>query len=158
MNFEKLSEQYSPMIHSIYHSIHVYKDQEEFYQIGLIALWEASRRYDEGKGKFSTYAYKWVKGKMLTYLSKKRKEESFNQSLPLEEWNDRIGHHKDPYFEKENLLSHFHHLTDREKQWVILYFFEGWNNSEIARKENLKITGVRSFQKRAMRKFTSKYP
>ena len=72
MDFERLSAQYSNMIHSIIHSLHIYKDHDDFYQIGLIALWNASENFDEEKGKFSTYAYSFIKGRILTHLKKEK--------------------------------------------------------------------------------------
>ena len=34
--------------------------------------------------------------------------------------------------EKENLLSYFHHLTDKQEKWVLSYFYLGLSNKEIA--------------------------
>ena len=73
MEFEQLAANYSNMIHSIIHSLHIYQNQDEFYQIGLIALWKASQKYDEQKGKFSTYAYLSIRGEMLMHLKKEKK-------------------------------------------------------------------------------------
>lgn len=74
-SFEQLAEQYTPMIYKIMHSLHIYKDQEEFFQLGLIALWEASRRFDASKGKLTSYAYMYIKGYLLMELKKCRKNE-----------------------------------------------------------------------------------
>lgn len=45
------------MIYQIIRSLHIYKNEEEFYQIGLIGLWEAQQRFDEQKGRFFNFAY-----------------------------------------------------------------------------------------------------
>ena len=59
MEFEQLAANYSKMIYSIIHSLGIYKNQDEFYQIGLISLWEASQQFDEQKGLFPlTYGKK----------------------------------------------------------------------------------------------------
>ena len=157
MDFELLSEQYNPMIHSIYHSLHVYKDQEEYYQIGLIALWDASKHYAKQKGRFSTYAYKFIQGRMLMYLNMKTKEDSSPyKTVPIETCSEAGEVYHENYFEKETLLSYFQKLTEMEQKWVLLYFIDGFNNSEIAAKENWKVEAVRSYQKRAMKKFVGK--
>ncbi|MDP4171531.1 MAG: sigma factor, partial [Bacillota bacterium] len=61
-SFEELSEQYTPMIHKIMNTLHIFKNKEEFYQLGLIALWEANERFDPQKGSFTTFAYSYIKG------------------------------------------------------------------------------------------------
>ncbi len=151
MDFEQLAAEYSNMIHSLIHSLRIYKNHDEFYQVGLIALWEGSQHYDEQKGLFSTYIYKFIKGKLLTALKKEKK------------WDDRsiypeneVGFHlthEDTVLEMEDLLSHFHHLTDRQKKWVILRFYYGLSNRDIADKENIALRKVRAWGDLAMKKF-----
>ena len=151
MDFEQLSAQYSNMIHSITHSLHIYKDHDEFYQIGLIALWNASENFNEEKGKFSTYAYSFIKGRMLTHLKKEKLQEERYLSLQEEDWQqlgDRV-----PFLEKENLVSYFYHLSDKEKQWVIFRFYDRLSNKQIAEKWKVKLSTVRSCERRAMSKF-----
>ena len=151
MNFEQLSAQYSNMIHSIIHSLHIYKDHDDFYQIGLIALWNASENFDEEKGKFSTYAYSFIKGRILTYLKKEKLQEERYLSAP-EEDSQEMGYDVQ-FLEKENLVSYFHHLSDKEKQWVILRFYDVLSNRQIAEKWNVKVSTVRACERRAMSKF-----
>lgn len=150
MDFEQLAAQYSNMIHSIIHSLNIYKDHDEFYQIGLIALWNASERFDETKGQFSTYAYSFIKGRMLNHLKKEKKQEENYTTVAEEDWV-RFGY-EDRFLEKETLLSHFYHLTDKEKQWVLLRFYEGLSNKNIADHLQMKYTTVRSCERRAMKK------
>ena len=68
MEFEQLATNYSKMIYSMIHSLGIYKNQDEFYQIGLISLWEASQHYDEQKGAFPAYLRKSIRGKLLNTL------------------------------------------------------------------------------------------
>jgi RNA polymerase sigma factor (sigma-70 family) len=154
MEFEQLAAQYSNMIHSIIHSLHIYKNHDEFYQIGLIALWNASEQFDETKGQLSTYAYSFIKGRMLNHLKKENRQEDRNTAMCEEDWV-KIGY-EDRYLEKETLLSHFYHLTEKEKQWVCLRFYEGLSNREIADRLQLKVTTVRSCERRAMKKVISR--
>ncbi|WP_338470779.1 sigma-70 family RNA polymerase sigma factor [Niallia sp. XMNu-256] len=150
MNFEQLAAQYSNMIHSIIHSLHIYKDHDEFYQIGLIALWNAYENFDEAKGRFSTYGYRFIKGRMLNHLKKEKKQEDYCSAISEEVW---LGFGYEACFlERETLLGYFYRLTDKEQQWVLLRFYEGLSNSEIADRLDLKVTSVRSCERRAMRK------
>ena len=126
MEFQQLTTQYSKIIHSIIHSLHIYKDHDEFYQIGLIALWNASENFDETKGQFSTYAYSFIKGRMLNHLKKEKKQEDSDSTMSEEDWMQIC--YEDRLLEKETLLSYFYHLTDKEKQWVLLRFYVGLSN------------------------------
>src|SRR6476660_1764343 len=110
MDFEQLVAEYSNMIHSLIHSLHIYKNQDEFYQVGLISLWEGSQHYDEQKGVFAPYIYKFVKGTLLTHLKKEKKWD--DQSINPENEVGFNVKHEDTVLEMEDLLSHFYRLTD----------------------------------------------
>lgn len=57
------------LIHSIINRFHGYYDREDLYQEGIKGLIDASRHFDSSKGvKFSTYAYKYVLGKITEYM------------------------------------------------------------------------------------------
>lgn len=151
MDFEQLAADYSNMIHSIIHSLRIYKNHDEFYQIGLIALWEGSQHYDEQKGVFAPYIYKFIKGKLLTALKKEKKRDD-RHVYPENEDEFHLGH-EDRVLELEDLLSHFHHLTDLQKKWVVLRFYHGFSNRDIAEMENISLRKVRAWGDLAMKKF-----
>ncbi|MFB3163846.1 sigma factor [Neobacillus sp. 179-J 1A1 HS] len=70
-SFDELVVQYQPMIHKIIQSLHIYKDEDEFCQTGLIGLWEAAQSFDERKGCFSNYAYTYMKGENIISIEPK---------------------------------------------------------------------------------------
>jgi len=150
MDFEQLAAEYSNMIHSIIHSLYIYKNQDDFYQIGLIALWDASKNFDEQKGKFSTYAYSFIKGRILTALKSEKRHDDHSFYPDEEYWN--LLNCDTMLLEKETLLSYFHHLTEREEKWVLQHFYHGLSNREIAEIEKMNLTTVRSCERRAMQK------
>lgn len=153
-DFEQLAAQYSNMIHSIIHSLHVYKNHDEFYQIGLLGLWDASKNYDEQKAQFTTYAYSFIRGRMLTFLRKEKK------------WEDHCLYPKESYWdslecessmlEKETLLSHFYQLTDKQENWVLLRFYLGLSNQEIAKQEKVSLSAVKAWERLAFKKVIGK--
>ena len=150
MEFEQLAAEYSNMIHHIIYSLHIYKNQDDFYQMGLIALWKGSQSFDEQKGTFKTYIYKFIKGSMLNELKKEH------------QWEERCFHpededgfkqeYEDKTLELEYLLSHFHHLTELQKNWVVLRFYYGLSNRDIAAMKNISLRTVRSWGDTAMKK------
>lgn len=69
-SFEQTAAQFDPMIHKIMNSLNIYKNRDEFYQLGVITLWNVWKDHDPKKGPFISYAYGFVKGKMMNELTK----------------------------------------------------------------------------------------
>ena len=149
-DFEQLATHYSKMIHSIIHTLHIYKNQDEYYQIGLLALWDASKNFDDQKGTFSTYAYSYIKGRMLSLLRSEKKREDHTLYPSEDYWNQLEC--ESSMLEKENILSYFRHLTDKQEKWVLSYFYLGLSNKEIALRENVSLSAVKSWKQTAMEK------
>ncbi|MGP4038746.1 sigma-70 family RNA polymerase sigma factor [Gracilibacillus sp. D59] len=60
MNFEEVLTSYERMIHHLIHKYQIRDVEGEFFQEGLIAVWEAFKSYDKTKSKFSTYVYSCI--------------------------------------------------------------------------------------------------
>ncbi|WP_284035596.1 sigma-70 family RNA polymerase sigma factor [Neobacillus sp. 114] len=148
-SFEQLAEQYQPMIHKVIHSLHLYTDLEEFYQLGLISLWEASQRFNPKKGNFTNYAYSYIRGKLLMELNKiaKIQERSF---CPEEEfWEMAADGRQDPSLEKEILLSCSEMLTPKQQKWLFYTLHSGLSVREIADKEDVTVSAVKQWREGA---------
>lgn len=152
-HFDELAKNYEPMIWSIIHSLHIYKNQEEFFQIGLIALWDAFRKFDEKKGKFSTYAYACVKGRIMYELTKDSKREE-RLVYPKEEfWMCIMDEEKREPLMEEMLLACFSHLTENQKKWIVYTAIHQLSVKEIAELENVSVSAVKAWKKGAKEKF-----
>jgi RNA polymerase sporulation-specific sigma factor len=69
---EKIIEQNEKLVYKIA-SEFGRDDIDDLYQVGMIAIENALANYDENCGiKFSTYAFKWVRGGMLKYVRENR--------------------------------------------------------------------------------------
>lgn len=151
-SFEQLAIQYEPMIHRIMHSLHIYKNKDEFRQLGLIALWKASKRFDPEKGQFPTYAYSFIKGYLQMELTKTTLE-SERTIYPTEDfWENTVNPFPENHIEKETLLFYCHALTPNQKKWFLLTSLENLSVSEIAEKEKVSISAVKSWRKGAREK------
>lgn len=151
-SFEQLSAQYQPMIHKIIRTLSIYKNQEEFYQIGLIALWDASKRYDAKKGNFTNYAYTFIKGRIMTELSKTKKLEE-RYIFPEEEFWDLItDSEKVQPLEKHVLGSLCYALTDHQRKWLEYTCLDSLSVKEIAQMEKVSVSAVKSWRAGARRK------
>jgi RNA polymerase sigma factor (sigma-70 family) len=151
-SFEQLLEQYTPMIHKIIKSLHIYKNKDEFFQLGMISLWQAFRRFEPNKGDFSNYAYTFIKGKFLSEMTRSRKHRE-RTSYPEEEFWEII---EAPATEQplmvNLLLSYCEHLTPNQTKWVLYTCLDYLNTSEIAEKENVSRSAVKAWRKGAKQK------
>ncbi|MFP7299057.1 sigma-70 family RNA polymerase sigma factor [Neobacillus niacini] len=156
-SFDDLVVQYRPMIHKIMRSLHIYKNQHEFYQTGLIALWEASQSFDERKGSFSNYAYTFIKGKMLSEMTQHNHYQE-NNILPKEEefWVGVEGHESPKLLEKEIIQTYCDCLTEKEAKWVIQSSLNQLSIKEIAENEKVTLSAVKQWKAGAIRKLREK--
>ena len=118
--FSDLVEQYTPMINRIIRSLMIYKDQDDYFQIGLIALWDAYSLYDPEKGSFLSIAYSMVKGRILHGLRDEAKTSLLVS--PFEPGSRQIEDTlitEDTPLQHEYLLAYCEGLTESQKNWVV---------------------------------------
>ncbi|RXZ01344.1 sigma-70 family RNA polymerase sigma factor [Fictibacillus sp. S7] len=152
ITFEELAQQFEPLIKSQIRTLGVVNRFDEYYQAGLIGLWEASLRFDESKGEFGPFAYRTVRGKMLELLKKETKFKSVHVGFSLE-LTETI-----PYeggvlpLEQEVLELYLSKLTARQRTWVVKKLFYQMKETEIADEKGVSISAVKSWRKQALAK------
>jgi RNA polymerase sigma factor (sigma-70 family) len=151
--FDRIVEEEKWLIHYCMKQLHIYKQQDEYYQEGLIGLWEAYQRFDEGFGvAFRTYAWRMIRGKMLTLLRRSKRHEDRQVTLS-EAMIEIIEDPKLPMpLENEIMMDYCAGLTDAQKKWVILHFIEGKGQNQIALDENVSLETVKSWRRYALQK------
>ncbi|SEN36325.1 DNA-directed RNA polymerase [Mesobacillus persicus] len=153
-SFEQVAEQYTPMIYSIIRSLNIYKNKDDYFQIGQIGLWEAYERFDPEKGQFLNYAYTYIKGKILTELKKSKNYEDHTCPASEEFW----GAIEDPWttcpLEEDILLSFCksNQLTENQTKWVLYYCLKGFSIKEIAEIEHVSPSAVKAWRAGAKKK------
>ncbi|WP_449622743.1 sigma-70 family RNA polymerase sigma factor [Robertmurraya sp. Marseille-Q9965] len=151
-HFDELEKKYEAMIWKIIHSLHIYKNQQEFYQTGLIALWEAHKGFIENKGNFTSYAFAFIRGKIMTELTRRKKHEE-RSIFPEEEfWNLIEDESVNPLLEGETILSYCVKLTEHQKKWVLYTALADLSIKEIAEIEQVSISAVKAWKKGARQK------
>ena len=152
--FTEIAEQYRPMIYSIIQSLSIYKNKDEFYQVGLIALWEAQTKFDSNRGVlFSTYAYKVIKGKLLNELHKHVRIDDTCIATDIQEIaEDPSLSSSDLHLESEYLSCYCENLTESQRRWVIGTFQDHLSISELAERYGVSQSAVKSWRKSAMMK------
>ncbi|MBB2483275.1 sigma-70 family RNA polymerase sigma factor [Bacillus sp. APMAM] len=151
-DFQMIMKEYEAMIHHILHSLRIYKNYDEFFQIGLIALWEAKEKFDPSKGSFTSYAYMTMKGRLLSEI-KRRSKEAERQFYPKEEfWDFQFDEGAVEPLEMDTLLAYCEGLTNNQKKWVVATFYFGMNSAELAAYEKVSPSAVKKWKKGAMEK------
>jgi RNA polymerase sigma factor (sigma-70 family) len=155
-SFDQLVVQYQPMIHKIIKSLHIYKNEDEFYQTGLIGLWEAAQAFDEIKGSFSNYAYTCIKGKMLVQMNQHNIYKEKQIPMQREFFDEVDGIEALPFLEKETIQSYCEGLTEKEAKWVIAMSLGQLSIKEIAEREKVSVSAVKQWRSGAIRKLREK--
>ncbi|WP_121610661.1 sigma-70 family RNA polymerase sigma factor [Mesobacillus foraminis] len=147
-SFEQLTAQYTPMIYKIISSLNIYTNKDEFFQLGLIGLWEAHQRFDSKKGGFTNYAYTFIKGRLLTEMNENNKYN--DQSQPVKEgfWYFLIDPCPTSPLEEDILLSYCKasSLTENQTKWVLYTFLKEFDVKEIAEIEHVSLSAVKSWR------------
>ena len=151
--FEELHQQFEPMIYHAIKKLGIYKNKHEFYQIGCIALWEASLRFNKEKGEFKSYAYSYMIGRMKSSLTDEKKKE------------DRESHSDDIWVEDETTNVDFSAillesllervsslLSANQRKWVKAHCIYGSTPSEIAEDEGVTVAAVKGWRRDAIAK------
>lgn len=153
-SFENLVEQYEPLIHKVMRSLHIYKNKDEFYQIGLITLWEAANQFQPEKGSFTNYVYTCMKGRFLSEMTKSNR--FYNRFVSGDDaiWNVMEAPISRVPLEMNLLLSYCtsSDLSDKQTKWVIYTFIHQLTVLEIAELENVSVSAVKAWRSAATKK------
>jgi RNA polymerase sigma factor (sigma-70 family) len=155
-SFEKLAIKYEPMIYKIIHSLHIYKNWEDYYQIGLIGLWEASTRFEPSKGTFMNYAYSMIKGKIMTEMTKSNLHEERNIYAKEDFWECIEDSNSVQPLEGTLLLSYCETLSKNQYKWLIYTVRHNLTVKEIAKKEGVSISAVKAWRTGARKKLRNR--
>ncbi|MCM3636584.1 sigma-70 family RNA polymerase sigma factor [Sporosarcina luteola] len=148
--FEDVLAQYEPMISHSIRKLNIYRDHEQYRQVGRIALWQAWKRFDTEKGDFTPFAYRSIRGAMLDELKREaRYEERFLPAV-----NEVIIDHLGAEVEEAYHLLHdaIGQLDPREKAFIQWSFVEQYSLAECAELAGISVAGVKKRRERMMRK------
>ncbi len=152
-DFQRTYEEEEWLIHYVIQQLHLYKNQDEFYQEGLIGLWEAYVRFDERHGaSFRTFAFRTIRGKLLTQLQKSKRVEDRQATLTEPMIDTTEDQQLVIPLEREGILEYCEGLTYEQRRWVILHFLECKGPNQIAREEGVSKDTVKSWRRYALQR------
>jgi len=143
---------FEPAIKKQLISLRLYKDYDEFYQIGCIALWNAYQQFNPDKGHFPTYAISFIRGRMLTHLNKEAKY-SERHTFADAEFVELIPSTSDLIpLEGELIELYLYNLNDKEKKWVHEAIILQKKPSELQKSFCLSRNSIYHLKKGALKK------
>lgn len=153
--FEKVLEEYQPMISSVLRKAHVYKNHEHFRQCATIALWQAWQKYDPDRGPFAPYAYR----SMLTtvYTEMKKDNRYADHQIPYEKDKlTNVAQFMDLKNKPHNHLSTFEYLSEilkeEEIQLILELYYYQYTYDELSEKYGASTAALRKRRDRILKK------
>lgn len=152
MSFEELVEVHRPLILHILKTLHIYKDHDNYYQVGLVGLWEAQSRYNSEKGAFSTFAFSIIRGRVLSSLTKEN--QFYTRFLPTEhdEQLDSSEESSELNLEEDILTTYCLDLTENQRKWIIGKIIQDKKIKDIALEHSVTEDAVKTWRREALKK------
>lgn len=151
-NFNLLLREYEPMIYHLLNKYGVKDPEKEYYQELAIALWQATKQYEEGVMKFSTFAYSKMKYRLIDLFRKENRLRELKKKLQQEQ-RQLVVYVEQRYDDDHVFFQQVRQvLTERELLWLEGEIFQGKTLVEIAKEHQVKPDAVRNWKRRATAK------
>lgn len=146
-SFNELVKDKGYLIKSCLKRLNIYRDQDDFYQVGLIALYKAYLAYDERKDKlknFDVYAYYIILNYMKNELSRQRKKYEHEVICDEDYWLGlREPQNLETVVTNQAMFEQLMKRLSDEDQKILNLKRLGFGNAEIAGILNLKFERIK---------------
>jgi RNA polymerase sigma factor (sigma-70 family) len=142
---------YDKLIKNQIKQLKIYQQFDDYYQVGLIGLWDAYRKFDNTKSSFSAYAFTQVRGSLLTAL---RKEHRYKQSHHFYDTTmfEFFQGKSDNVLQKEIMEMYCKRLSPDQRKVIMGRFYDQKTFEEIAAEEGVSLSIIRSRYRYAIKK------
>jgi len=123
INFSILCKRYTPLIYGAMKKLNIQGAKEEYIQIGVTALFEATENFDSQKGSFEGYAYFLMLNRMKTAMTKINKEQE-RFVLVEDEFLNQYESRENELTKEQLLTKYGAILTERQKEVFIARYIE----------------------------------
>lgn len=166
-SFEDIYEQNKRRIHYQLHKLNINDSNGDFFQEGLVAMWNAYERYQPDKGPMSTYFNFIIRNRIIDLIRKQKRDKVHEDDAVAEHFTkiSSGNHHQkngmqrpihnvselpidDPQLWK-NVKAN---LTENQWKWIYYYIIADMAVKDIAIQENTSVEAVKSWGKQAKKK------
>lgn len=170
-SFEDIFQQNERRIHYHIQRLDIRDSHKDFFQEGLIALWDAYENYEPDQGPMATYFNFTIRNRLIDKIRKEARHTNNNEKVVMEHKTQLNGgnHFKtnetiyplvdkteipieDSYFWK-NLKNN---LTDNQWKWVYYYIIKDMSIKEIAELEKKSEDAIKSWGRQARKNLRNK--
>jgi RNA polymerase sigma factor (sigma-70 family) len=167
MTFEEVFKQNERRIYYHMHKLRVRDPEREFYQEGLVAMWNAYEKYEPDRGPMATYFNYIIRNRMIDLIRKKERDrEGFQQmtkEMMVREGNGNYcktggkaypipNRGEAPTYDGEFWRKIRSGLSENQWKWVRLFVMEGMSIKDIAEQEHVSQDAVKSWGREARKK------
>lgn len=167
MTFEEIVKQNERRIYYQIHKLNIRDPHQEFYQEGLVAMWNAYETYRADKGPMATYFNYTIRNRLIDLIrSKAREQEKLNVYREYQQLNEtsgnfyRAGSLKKRVQSQEPMLVDFEDLIKEAQQllstnqlkWLYCFLIQDMSIKSISKREGVSIDAVKSWGREARKK------
>lgn len=169
--FEEVFEQNERRIHYHLHKLNIRDPHQDFFQEGLVALWNAYENHEADKGPMATYFNCMIRNRLIDKVRRENRFTANDEKVITERKNElNDGNHfkasetayplidaddisvKDPYFWNDLKAN----LTSNQWKWVEHFIIKDLTVKEIATLENKTEDAVKSWGRQVRKKLRNK--
>lgn len=132
--------------------LRIYKEQDNYLQVGRVAVWQALQDFDATKGKLEMYVYMRVKFALIGELRngvKVTEHEVVMDDEPLMYWLDASTEHKPLETDRPEW---YWQLLRHEQRLIELLFYEGYEVKDVAQMEGVSYDTMKKRRKKLLTK------
>ncbi|MDB8559594.1 sigma-70 family RNA polymerase sigma factor [Turicibacter sanguinis] len=152
-SFECWYEEKLYLVYGAMKRLHIQGNTDEFYQIGLVALWEASLRYEEEKGEFDSFAYSYIINRMktmLTGMTRYQERHCVTEDQLLDTYEgSSFG---DQVMEELMMESYLRGVTPNQQEVVRERYVLNYSVEDVAKHLGISVNAVKNRTRDAMNK------
>ncbi|MCD8511021.1 MAG: sigma-70 family RNA polymerase sigma factor [Bacillus sp. (in: Bacteria)] len=156
--FEECCQKYTPMIHSIITKWRLGRESDEYFQIGLVALYEAWSKYEKAVGEFAPFAYSYITGRIKNEIARNDRWQKRILIMEPDEV-ERLA----PLVDREDDLVGLTMwldeipLLDKERLWLKAAVLYGLKPSDVASLYGYNVHTVKSWRQSAVKKLRGEW-
>ena len=166
-SFEEIYKQNKRRIHYHIHKLNIRDPHQDFFQEGLVALWNAYETHEQDKGPMATYFNYTIRNRLIDKVRQEsrqvnNKEKFIHQRKQELENGNRFKSSETEYpmvdtegitIEDEQLWNSLkENLTNNQWKWVHYFIIKEMPIKEIAHLENKSEEAVKSWGKQVRKK------
>jgi len=143
-DFDSQYEQYLPLIYGAIKKLNIQNNKEEYFQVGLDALWEAASKFNPQTGKFEPFAYFYIINRMkseMTITNKIHQRYILTEQKYLDQYEENASQYDENIALEER---YFKDLTVNQRKVMVERFLNNRSIEETAAYLGISIDAVKN--------------